>query len=54
MAKVKYVKFLHRLILHTAAAHAYVSPWSSRFILDALSALDQIFLFGFVSKKEMK
>ena len=25
LAQVKYVIFLHRLILHTAAAHAYVS-----------------------------
>ena len=26
VTQIKYVKFLHRLILHTAAAQVYVSP----------------------------
>ena len=37
MAQVKYVNFLHRLIKVFAAAHVYVSPRQSRFILDAMS-----------------
>ena len=48
--------FLHRLIKHTASAHVYVSPWSSWFILGAMSPLGHVIFIWFRFKKrtEMK
>ena len=56
VAKVKYVKFLHRLIKHTAAAHEYASLRHSRFILGAISVLGHmVFIrFHFEKRNEKK
>ena len=51
MAQVKYVNFLHRLIKVFAAAHAYVSPRQSRFILDAMSWFDHVVFVWLCFKK---
>ena len=39
---------------NTAAAHAYVSPRPSWFILGAISALGHVVFSGFISKNEKK
>ena len=49
-AQVKYVILLHRLLQYTAAAHAFVSSRPSWFILDVISDLNHMVLFGFISK----
>ena len=56
MAQVKYVHFLHRLIKHTTAAHAYVSPRSSWLILGIMPVLGHVIFIRFHFKKtnEMK
>ena len=40
--QVKNMNFLHRLMLHTAAAHAYVISRPLRFILGAMSILGHV------------
>ena len=42
VAQVKYVNFLHRLIYHTAAAHACASPQPSWFIIGTISTLSYL------------
>ena len=56
VAEVKYVTFLHRLIQHTAAVHAYVSSRPSCFILGAMSVLGHVdfIWFHFRKRNEMK
>ena len=56
VAQVKYVNFLDRLIWHTAAVHAHVSPRPSWFILSTMSALGQVVFiwFRFKKRSEMK
>ena len=52
MAQVKYVILLHRLLQHTAAAHAYFSPRPSWFILGSMSALGHVACICFHFKKQ--
>ena len=56
LAQVKYVILLHHLLQYNSAAHAYVSPRPSRFILSAMPALgDVVFIwFHFRKRKERK
>ena len=56
LAQVKYVILLHHLLQYNSAAHAYVSPRPSRFILSAMPALgDVVFIwFHFKKRKERK
>ena len=52
VTSTKYVNFLQRLIQHTDDAHAYVSCWSSRFILGVMSALSHMVFVWFHFKKQ--
>ena len=56
VARVKYVHFLHRLIKHTTAAYAYVSPRSSWLILGTMPVLGHVIFiwFHFKKRNEMK
>ena len=52
LAQVKYVILLHHLLQYNSAAHAYVSPRPSGFILSAMPALGDVVFIWFHFKKQ--